>query len=231
MGAALTSQIAVGIRIADLQQRAAGPTTNREWETLTRRIHDRITGSLYSLMLHIEAYSVMAERDSNPLAGRLSWLVPHGRHLLFDTRQYLYHLLPVLRGEGGLGDVLRSLAGDFERFSGIDVQLSVSGTGAQLPLSGVIACYDIIQYRLADVFHGAKASEVRLELELNDEGVRLSMTDDGVVDDESATPSGEGMKQIRRLAREVGGDLLIYESPGPCTRIVMALATQGRQCP
>ena len=227
LGAMLVSQIAVGIRVAELLGRADAAMSGREWEALTGRIHDRITDSLYSLVLHIEAYSTLAERDANPLAGRLGTLVPHGRHVLFDTREYLYRLLPVLRGEGGLDAVVRSLAVDFERFSGIGVRMSVTGTGTRLPPSSIVACYDIIQNRLADVFHDAMASEVVLELEMNDEGLRLTMADDGVVGEERAGVSGERMEMIRRLVGDVGGDLQVERSPGPGTRIVLGLPVEN----
>ncbi len=57
LGDALVSKIAVGIRIADLRQRAEVVMTNYEWELLTRQIHDRISGSMHFVMLHLDADS------------------------------------------------------------------------------------------------------------------------------------------------------------------------------
>ena len=68
-------------------------------------------------------------REDNPMAERLAWLLPHGRLLLFDTRQYVYRLLPMMRGERGLEYVLRHVAREFERLSRVRVELSVSGEG------------------------------------------------------------------------------------------------------
>lgn len=223
LGAVLVSQIAVGIRVAELRRRTDAAMSGREWEWLTGRIHERITYSLWSVALHIEAYAELAGRDANPLAGRLAALVPHGRYTLFDTREYLYRLLPVLRGEGGVDTVVRSLAVDFGRFSGIGVRVSVSGAGTRLSLPEVVACYDIVQHRLADVFHVATATEVVLEMEMNDGGLRLTMVDDGEVGEEDAAVSGERMEIVRRLAGDVGGDLQIDGSLGPGTRVVLEL--------
>ena len=94
---ALVGQIAVGIRVADLRRATDSAMTYGEWEGLTGQVHDRITGSLYALLLHLGACATAAEREDSPMAERLAWLLPHNRHLLFYTRQYLYRLLPVLR--------------------------------------------------------------------------------------------------------------------------------------
>ena len=144
MESALASHVAVGIRIADLREKMAAAMTNCEWELLTGQIHNRITGSLYSLILHLEGYSTIGTLEDNPLAARLRWLIPHGRHLLFYTRQYVYRLLPVLRGEGGLDTVVESLDREFEVMSGIRVRVAITGSSVHLPLSTIVACYDIV---------------------------------------------------------------------------------------
>ena len=219
---ALVSQIAVGIRVADLRLRSDAAMTSHEWELLTGQIHNQITGSLYSLMLHLEGYSAIATREVNPLADRLARLLPHGRHLLFYTRQYVYRLLPVLRGEGGLDTVVESLGREFESMSGIRVRVAITGSFVPLPLSTIVACYDIIQQRMGDVLQSASASELQLDLDATDDNIRLSVSDDGSVGEENGTEY-EGMDRIRRLVRDVGGEFRIGESQGLGTQIVMGL--------
>ena len=223
---ALTSQIAVGIRTAGLRERTDAAMSGHEWELLTGRIHDRITSSLYAQVLHLGAYSKMAERENNPMAERLAWLLPHVRHLLFYTRQYVYRLLPLMRGERGLDAVFRHVARDFETMSGVDVRVSLSGPVGRLPLPGIVTCYDMVHHRMADVFHGATATEMRIDLEMTDHGIRLSIADDGAVEEDDNEMAREGIGRIRRLAGSVGGDLRISESQGSGTLIVLDLAIQ-----
>ena len=223
---ALVSQIAVGIRVADLRLRSDAAMTSYEWELLTGRIHDRITSSMYALVLHLESYARVAEREANPLAGRLSRLHPHGRHLLFYTRQYVYRLLPLMRGEIGLDYVLRHLARDFERLSGVHVQATVTGAGRPQSMSAVAVCYDTILSRMADVFHSGTASELQIGIDIEDQDIHLSIADDGVVESEDNEMAREGIERIRRLATDVGGNLRISESMGVGTRVLMDLANQ-----
>lgn len=222
---ALVGQIAVGIRVAELRRRSDAAMTDREWELLSGRIHDRITSTMYALVLHLEAYAARAEREANPLAERLAWLHPHGRHLLFYTRQYVYRLLPLMRGEVGLDYVLRHLAGDFERLSGVRVQASISGADGRQSMSSVAICFDTILNRMADVFHGGTASELQIDIGVQDRTIHLSIADDGDTnnDDEMAR---EGIERIGRLAADVGGDLRVSESQGSGTRIVLEIELQ-----
>ena len=218
---ALVGQIAVGIRVADLRRATDAAMTSREWELLTGQIHDRITGSLYALLLHLGACATDAEREDNPMAERLAWLLPHNRHLLFYTRQYLYRLLPVLRGDGDLETLVTELGREFHSISGMDVPVSVAGSSTRLPLSSIVACYDIIQQRMGDVLQSATASELRIELDMTDDNIRLSIAADA--DD---AWSAEGLKRINQLARDAGGELSISESRGVGTRVLMDLVNR-----
>ncbi len=222
----LVSQIAVGIRIARLRQRATDVRTPYEWELLTRQIHDRITGSMYSLMLSLQACDDIASRNDNPLAPRLSRLVPPTRVLFLDTRQYLYYLLPALREDTGPETVVRNLAAEFEGVSGIRADVSVSDDLPRLPLSVVVGCYDIMQYRLADILHSSTASHVHLELAVSNGGIQVAIADDGTADEESIL-TGDGAEEIRARAADMGGELEISVSGDSGTHIVFDLSMQS----
>ena len=219
---ALARQIAVGVKIAGLREKTSAVMTSYEWELLTGQIHNRITGSLYSLILHLEGYSTIATRENNPLADRLAWLLPHGRHFLFYTRQYVYRLLSVLRGECGLDTVVESLAREFEDMSGIRARVAITSSSMNLPLATIVACYDIIQQRMGDVLQNGSATEFHIDLGATADSIHLSISDDGAVGEGNGTDD-EGMDRIRRLARDVGGKFRIGESQGLGTQIVMGL--------
>ena len=223
LGQTLVSQIAVGIRIARLRQRATDMRTPYEWELLTRQIHDRITGSMYSLMLSLQACADIARMNDNPLAPQLSRLVAPTRALFLDTRQYLYYLLPALREDAGPDTVVRNLAAEFEGVSGIRTDVSVSDDLPRLPLSVVVGCYDIMQYRLADILRSSTASRVRLELAVSNGGIQLAIADNGIVDDD-AILTGDGAEEIRARAADMGGELEMSVTEDAGTHIVFDLS-------
>ena len=225
-GQTLVSQIAVGIRIARLRQSATDVRTPHEWELLTRQIHDRITGSMYSLMLSLQACSDIATRSDNPLAPRLSRLVPPTRALFLDMRQYLNYLLPALRENAGPGTVMRNLAAEFEGVTGIRTDVSVSDALPRLPLPVMVGCYDIMQYRLSDILHSSTASRVHLGMEVRDGGIRLAIADDGIAD-ENVISTGDGAEEIRARAADMGGELETSVSEDLGTRIVFDLSMKS----
>ena len=222
----LVSQIAVGIRIARLRQRATDVRTPHEWELLTRQIHDRITGSMYSLMLSLQACAEIARLNDNPLAPRLSRLVAPTRAIFLDTRQYLYYLLPALREDAGPETVVRNLAAEFEGISGIRTDVSVSSDLPRLALPIMVGCYDMMQYRLADILHSSTATRVHLELAVSNGGIRLAISDDGVSYEDSIL-TGDGIEEIRASAADMGGKLEMSVTEDAGTYMVFDLSMQS----
>ena len=218
IGNTFVSQIAVGIRITDLRRKSNLAESAEEWEDITGRIQDGIADSMYSLRLLIEAYADTAAREGNPLSGRLTDLVTPTRQLLIDTRQYLYHLLPVLRGRYDIDDALESMVREFGQIAGIPVRLKVSGDGsAHAP--DVAGLYMMIQYRLADIHRGGTASLVEMNLRLDSDGIRLSIDDDGDTDDSIAV----NLERMRLLAEDMGAGLHITDSDDRGLRVLMDL--------
>ena len=227
LGWALVGHIAVGIQIAHLRQRLTDVATPEEWDRITRQIHDGISGSMYGLMLHLETYAEQARREGNPLSERLEDLVPHAKELLLDTRHYIFHLLPALRGESGLFSVVESLAREFEKVAGIPVYLSAAGDDARASAPVVAGLYHVLRHRMADVLRSATASEFRVDLNIDSATIRLAVSDDGVVDDAAGAVSSRRMDHIRRTAGDMGGNLRIVDSEGTGTHIVVDLLIEN----
>ena len=224
LGLALVGQIAVGIQIARLRQRLTDAATSEEWDLLTREIHDGISGSMYGLKLHLETFAEQARLEGNPLSRRLEDLVPPANELLLDTRSYLYHLLPALRGESCLFTLVENLAWEFEKVSDIPVRLSFSGDraeGVRVPVSVVVGMYHVLKERMAEVEKSGTSTEFRVELHADPANIRLTLSDDGVIDDPGDAESRQAMEHIRRAARDIGGELRIGDSGG--RRIVLDL--------
>ena len=227
LGNALAGQIAVGIQIARLRQGLTDAATSEEWDAITREIHDGISGSVYGLKLHLETYAESARREGNPLTRRLEDLVPPANELLLDTRSYIYHLLPALRGESCLFTLVENLVWEFEKVSDIPVHLSFSGVRAgegRVPAPVVAGFYHVLKHRMTDVMRNGTATELRVDLDVDSANIRLTVSDDGVIDDPGSAESRRTMEHISRAAGDMGGELEIVDSRGPGTRIVVDLA-------
>ena len=222
LGHALVGQIAVGIQVARLRQRLDHAATSHEWERITRQIHDRISSSLYSLMMYLETYAEQARLEGSPFHQRLEGMIPSVAQLLIETRHYMYHLLPALRGESGLDEVVDSMVAEFERASEIPVRLSIGGSAANVPMATTIGFYHILQHRLSDILLSSKTTGVEIHLTIEPDNISLSISDDGVHD-----PANSHMDRIRELAGDMGGDLEIVNSHDGNTKMVLDMSIGG----
>ena len=223
LGLALVGHIAVGIQVARLRQRLESAATQQEWQQINRQIHDRISSSLYSLMLYLETYAEQARQEGSPVHRRLEGLIPSFAQLLIETRQYMYHLLPALRGESELGAVVDGMVAEFERSSEIRARLTIGGSAAHVPVTATIGLCNILQYRLSDILLLSTATEVEIYLNIESDNVSLSISDDGVKN------STDQMEKIRELAGDVGGDLEILSDDDGYTQMVLDLSYRDQQ--
>ena len=220
LGHALVGHIAVGIQVARLRQRLDSAATQHEWERTTRQIHDRISSSLYALMLYLETYAEQARLEGSPFHRRFESMIPSFTQLLIETRHYMYHILPALRGERGLDQVVDSMVVEFENATEIPVRLTIGGTAAGVPIATTIGLYNILQYRLSDILLDSTTTVVKIDLNIESDKISLSISDDGVA------ISTDQKDRIRNIAREVGGDLEILKADDGYTLIVLDMSVE-----
>ena len=218
LGTALAGPIAVGIQVARLRQRLDYAATREEWERITRQIHDRISTTLFTLMMYLETHAEQTRLEGNPVHRRFESMIPSVAQLVIETRQYMYHLLPALRGESGLDRVLESMVAEFQRTSEIPVRLTIGGSAARVPITTTIGLYNILQRRLSDILSSSTATEVEVDLTIEAGNISLIVSDDGVGD-----PATGQMDSERQLAGDLGGDIKIVSSHGSGMRMVVGL--------
>jgi signal transduction histidine kinase len=81
---------------------------------------------------------------------------------------------------------------------------------------------------LTNVARHARAGHVEIELEVGPGRLRLTIRDDGVGFDTSARAAGNGLANLERRARELGGELTLESAAGRGTRIVLDAPIKGR---
>jgi signal transduction histidine kinase len=186
-------------RAAQVEAAALG-----ERQRLAREMHDVLAHSLSGLLLHLEAARLLAERERVP--ARLSDTIDRAHHLaeagLGEARQAIGTLRDVdLPGP----DRLRELAGDFRRDSGIDCELTESGS-ADLGAQQRLTLYRVAQEALTNIRKHARPARVRMCLEHERDGTRLTVEDIGVPVT-SEDDHGYGVTGMRERAELLGGTL------------------------
>jgi two-component system nitrate/nitrite sensor histidine kinase NarX len=221
LGFTFADQAALAIANNRLRERVRETAAATERSRLARELHDAVTQTLFSASLIAETLSPTWESD--PTEGRqlLKDLRQLTRGALAEMRTLLMELRPATLEEAILSDLLNQLSEAFVGRTGIPVQANVNSS-CQLPVNVRIALYRIAQESLNNVVKHARADNVEMILEdcSDDEGVNLTIRDDGRGFDPSDVPGHRlGLEIIKERAQAIEAELAINSAPGEGTSV------------
>lgn len=226
---AIAGQVALGMRNIRLAADIADLAAEGERTRIAREIHDGIAQMIYMLGLSLETAVDRVGGDPEEQRRRLNDLTALAKNALWEVRQYIFDLRPLLTGEEGLVGAIQGQVKEFEAVSELPVDVSITGAPEQLPIETSAALYRIVQEALGNVFRHAHASRVCIEIAFAPGSVRLAVEDDGVGMSEGAAGgrTGYGMGNLRRRVEELGGEVAVRSEPNAGTRIDVALPMGG----
>ncbi|HYE55322.1 MAG TPA: GAF domain-containing protein [Chitinophagaceae bacterium] len=182
---------------------------SQEREYLGKELHDNINQMIASAGLYLDlAYT----RDDM----RLDLIKRSKEHLITVMRAIrdLSSKMAASSPHGlDLADAVEELLGPYYLSGSFKLNYSASGDLHSLPVDMKIAMLRILQEAIHNVAKYAHASEVTIELEV-DNPVRLLIRDNGQGFDVSAQRSGIGIRNIHERARQFRGTAQIDSAPG-----------------
>jgi signal transduction histidine kinase len=204
-----------------LAERVAELAAEGERGRIAREIHDGIAQMVFMLTLSLETAIDRVGSDPEEQRRRLQDLTALAKNALWEVRQYIFDLQPLLSGAEGLPGAIHGVVKEFQAVSDLPVELEISGAQRRLPIETSAALYRIVQEGLGNIFRHAKASRVRIDVAFEDDAVALSIADDGIGINEGdgSGRTGYGMGNLRARVADLGGDVHVDSSPGSGTRI------------
>jgi two-component system sensor histidine kinase UhpB len=211
------------VRIEDERRRSGRLVLRAQEEErrrLARDLHDEVNQALTAILLRLEALSQAAPPE---LSSELSELKRLVNQAMSELLQLARQLRPTALDDHGLLPAMASQVRRFEAQTGIKAELNASGTDTQLPPDEEIAVYRIAQEALANVARHADAREVSVGFRAGDDGVELTVRDDGrgFSTLEPRDGGGLGLGGMAERARLVGGELTIESRPGGGTKLCL----------
>jgi signal transduction histidine kinase len=218
---AVAGQVALGVRNIRLTERIGELAAEGERTRIAREIHDGIAQMVYMLSLSLETAVDRVGGDPDEQRRRLTDLTALAKTALWEVRQYIFDLRPLLSGQEGLVGAVQGQVKEFQAVSELPVDLRVSGTPGRLPIDTSASMYRIVQEGLGNIFRHAQATQVRIDLAFADHTVTLAIEDNGVGIDpkEPGERVGFGMENLRRRVDDLGGTVELRSVPGAGTRI------------
>jgi PAS domain S-box-containing protein len=185
-----------------------------ERERIGRDLHDVVLQHLYGMGLSAQA---IASSTDPATATKLEAVVDDVDRIIGEVRTIVFTLGPAGR-RGALGQELADVVAQASRVLGFTPALRLVGPVDTL-LSNEVRTEMVASMReaLGNVARHAKASQATVVIEIVDDSVVMTVTDNGVGPpaDESRTRSGHGLANLKARAAAFGGTCqLLARSPG-----------------
>jgi signal transduction histidine kinase len=198
---------------------------------IAREIHDGIAQLIYMLSLNAETGAAQAHRVAEaseggnelvaPLAGHLDRLVTISKQALWETRNYMFSLKPLISGDTTLSQMLQNQVQEFQTISDLPVTLHIGGVepaldGEQARVHRYAqigtALFRIVQEALTNAYKHAEATQLQVSLCYLPDAIEVTVSDNGHglptrIEQEQRLYSGRGLHGMQERAEELGGTL------------------------
>lgn len=210
-------------RLREMAARAQS-ATEEERRRLARELHDGIAQSLAALNIRVKL--ARNTTDSQVRASDLDQVSGGIADAILELRRMARGLRPPALEMLGLGAAIESHARSAAEAAGLDAIINADNVTGLLTPDAELAVYRILQESLSNVIRHSGASEVSIDLAQTDDGVQLTIEDDGQGFDTTAMMVGDrglGIFGMKERASVIGGHLEIASRPGEGTRVVLTV--------
>jgi signal transduction histidine kinase len=191
-----------------------------ERRKIAQELHDGLAQELTGVVLALEGCQRALDKDPALLGPQLAKASRDARATLMDVRQYMTALRQSETGGLNLPVTLGRLVDDLRRQTGLHVQMEESGEARELDAVVERAVIRIVGEALRNVAQHAGASTAKVALLYGQDGVVVTVEDDGRGFDVDETFRGAedrghfGVVGMRERAEAAGGQIVVRSEPG-----------------
>ncbi|HEY2958974.1 MAG TPA: GAF domain-containing protein [Actinomycetota bacterium] len=197
---------------------ATADATRRRIE---RDLHDGAQQQLVSLALQLRAAQAAVPPELGEHRAELGRVVDGMTSVLDGLREIARGIHPAILAEGGLGPALRTLA----RRAPVPVELGVDAE-ERLPEPVEVAAYYVVAEALTNAAKYARASNVKVGVDLRGGLLRVAVSDDGRGGADPAR--GSGLLGLKDRVEAIGGSLSLQSPRGKGTTLIAELPFDDR---
>ena len=197
----------------------------RERSRIAQELHDTLSHTLSGLSVQLETMKAYWEIDRNESRKMLDKSLAVTRAGLEETRRAVMALRAKPLEELGLEKAILEMAKEAASHSGMKLDISVSSMPALSP-SLEQCIYRVAQESITNVLRHAHASNLRVQLEKQNEAVLFAIEDDGI--GFKVQPEMDrhhfGLTGMKERAELANGHLKITSNPGRGTRVELEVS-------
>jgi signal transduction histidine kinase len=209
------------LRVMQIRQRFAFVLEERA--RLAREIHDTLAQGFVGISSQLDAVALTLNGHLDVARQHLDLARKMARHSLTEARRSVMDLRASALEGYDLPAALSQAARQWTAGSLVQVHVDVAGGTRPLPEEMEQHLLRIAQEAVANTIKHARASEVRIRLEMETGRLRLSVADDGQGFEQTEAFSELGghfgLLGMRERAERLGGELELHSAPGHGTEV------------
>lgn len=192
-----------------------------ERQRLSRQMHDGPAQALSNLILETEIAMRLFDVDKAKAYDELGNVKNSATATFQQVRDFIFELRPMMLDDLGLVPTLKKYCSAFKEQYRLDVRLIVNGTERRLESYLEVLIFRAIQELLANAYGHSQASQVKIQLDMLETDVRISVEDDGsgFNTDSLEEEKGMGLKVIKERVEMLGGKFGVESQIGGGTRV------------
>jgi two-component system sensor histidine kinase DegS len=192
-----------------------------ERQRLSRQMHDGPAQALSNFILQTEIAMRLLDVDPVQAKDELGNLKTSAMGTFQKVRNFIFELRPMMLDDLGLIPTIRKYADAFKEQTGLDVNVTVTGTERRLEPYLEVMIFRAIQELLGNAARHSQSTLIKVQVDLGNDLARVSVDDNGKGFDPDSVKlsSNLGLKLIRERAEMLGGNFEIDSAPGKGTRI------------
>lgn len=198
---------------------------------IARELHDEMGQALTALRIDLGWLRGKCQPLGAPTVERVGAALGVVEHSIVSLRRISEDLRPAMLDSLGLAAAVEHYVAKFSERTGIACRLSMNREEFELDDRLATTVFRIVQETLTNVARHAGASEVTVRVDEVDDGIRLTIEDNGRGISDAKDKKTFGLLGMRERIAMLGGRLEIHSRPGKGTRIAGWLPHQKVTAP
>ena len=196
-----------------------------ERQRLSRQMHDGPAQALSNFILQTEIAMRLMDVDPTQARDELGNLKSSAMGTFQKVRNFIFELRPMMLDDLGLIPTIRRYADTFKEQTGLEVNVVVSGNERRLEPYLEVMVFRAMQELMGNAARHSQATLLKLNLDLTDEMIRVSVDDNGKGFDLESAQKGQslGLKLIRERTEMLGGTFEVDSAAGKGARVMFSL--------
>jgi len=192
-----------------------------ERQRLSRQMHDGPAQALSNFILQTEIATRLFDVDQDSARDELKVLKASATNTFKQVRDFIFQLRPMMLDDLGMVPTVKRYVDAVREQSGIEINIAVTGNERRLEPYLEVVVFRSIQELLNNAISHSQASEIKVQLDVPENEIRVSVDDNGKGFDASVIESRSnlGLKLIKERTEMLGGNFEADSVIGHGTRV------------